>query len=282
MKASNTPFTRDVIAAIVLLYAASGFIVFSQVGPWEAVRHVLINGVIVIAWLWSASAILGDHPLPESAPVRHPRFELAWLLAGFAIAVGLAANGFAGWISLPSWLYYVAMYGTVLVLFAALRYSPRTLGIGWPPRRAWLALLAVVLVNIGAGVVYQLLPSGEKAAVSQSDLANQITGPVSVVILLAGLLFRAALPEELLLRIGLQPRLAQFVPLGWAILIQALLFNAGHLPQRLILYGEPLLPSVGYLLAVDNGLIGGYLWYRTQSLPLLLVLHLFAYPRLGV
>jgi hypothetical protein len=72
------------------------------------------------------------------------------------------------------------------------------------------------------------------------------------------------------------------MPLGWAILVQALLFNAGHLPQRLILYQEPLLLSLGYLISPDNGLISGYLWQRTSSLPVLLVPHLLAYPRFGI
>jgi membrane protease YdiL (CAAX protease family) len=221
-------------------------------------------------------------PVPESESIRYPALELGWLLTGLVVSVGLVANAYAGWIPLPRWLYYVAIYGTALILFMGLRYPTRSLGLAWPSKRGWLAVLVAVLINISAAILFQVLPSGEKATVPQSDLANQITGPMSVLALLAGLFFRAALPEELLFRVGLQPRLAQFMPLGWAILVQALLFNAGHLPQQLILYKKPLLLSVGYLIAVDNGLIGGYFWYRTRSLPLLLVLHLFAYPRLGI
>ncbi len=52
--------------------------------------------------------------------------------------------------------------------------------------------------------------------------------------------------------------------------------------MHLVAYRQPLLLSAAYLMAVDNGLIGGYLWYRTKSLPLLLLLHLFVYPRFGV
>jgi len=265
-----------------MCYAISGIIVFSQVGLWEMIRHVVINGVIVIAWLWSANIILRQVPLPEAEPIRYPALELAWLLAGLVLAVGLVANASAGWMPLPRWLYYLATYGAVLILNVGLRYQVRSLGIAWPPKRAWLALLATILISIAAAILFQVLPSGEGATVPQADLANQITGPLSVVVLVVGLVFRAALPEELLLRVGIQPRLAQFFPVGWAILVQALLFSAGHLPQRLILYDEPLLLSLGYLIAVDNGLIGGYLWHRTRSLPLLLLLHLFAYPRFGI
>lgn len=281
-RSDHFPFNKDVIAVIVLCYIISGVILFSQVGVWEAVRHVLVNGVVVIAWLWSASTILRDEPLAESEPIRYPAAELVWLLMGLAIAMGLAANVYGGWLPFPRWLYYMTIYGSVLSLFIGLRYRIYSLGIIWPSKRAWLALLVAVLINLGAGVLFQILPSSERTVVPQADLANQITGPLSVFILAVGLLLRAALPEELLLRVGIQPRLAQFMPLGWAIFVQALLFNVGHLPQQLIRNQEPLILSIGYLIAVDNGLIGGYLWYRTRSLPLLLLLHLFAYPRFGI
>lgn len=281
-KSNHSCFTKEVIAVIVLCYATSGVILYSQVGLWEMVRHVVVNGAIVFAWLWSASAILRDLPLPESEPIRYPALELGWLLTGLVVSVGLVANAYAGWISLPRWLYHVAIYGAALILFIGLRYPTRSLGLAWLSKRAWFALLAAVFVNIGAAILFQILPSGEKVTVPQSDLANRITGPMSVLVLIVGVLFRAALPEELLFRVGLQPRLAQFMPVGWAILVQVSLFNAGHLPQQLILYKEPLLLSIGYLIAVDNGLIGGYLWYRTRSLPLLLLLHLFVYPRFGI
>ena len=284
MKSSSnhSPFTKDVIAVIVLCYAVSGVILLSQVGLWEMVRYVLINGVIVIAWLWSASIVLRDIPVPETERILHPIFEVACLLVGLIVAVGLVTNRYASWLLLPDWLYYIATIGTVLILFIGLHYPISSLGLAWPSKRAWLALLAVILVNFGAAILFQVLPPGEKAEAPQSDLANQITGPLSILFLFVGLLFRAALPEELLFRVGLQPRLARFVPLGWAILIQALLFSTAHLPQKLILYQEPLLLSLGYSLALDNGLISGYLWHRTRSLPLLLVLHLFAFPRWGI
>lgn len=279
---NRNPFTSEIVAAIVLCYVTSGIILYSQVGFWEMVRHVLVNGAMVFAWLWSSSAILQDTPLPESEPVRYPALELGWLSAGFIASAGLVANAYAGWLPLPRWVYYAVIYGTTLTLFIGLHYQARTLGLTWPSRRGWLAVLAAVLINIGAAVLFQILPSGEKVTIPQSDLANQISGPVSVLSLLAGLLFRAALPEELLLRVGLQSRLAQFLPIGGAIFVQALLFSAGHLPQQLILYKQSLLLSLGYLIAIDNGLLGGYFWYRTRSLPLLLVLHLFAYPRFGI
>lgn len=278
----TSPFTKDVILAIVFLYSIAGIILFIQIGLWEAIRHVIINGMIVIAWLWSAHLILRDTPIPESTPIRYPGAELIWTLATLAILVSLAANKFAGWVSLPSWIYYGVSYGAVFAVFIGLRYSIKDLGVVWPSKSGWLALLVVIFINFVAGALFQIVPQGEAITNSASDLSNSITGPLSVIMLIIGILFRAALPEELLLRVTLQPRLARFLPLGWAILVQALLFMAAHLPQQTILYDRPLILALGYVLTVDNGLIGGYFWYRTRSLPLLLVLHLFAYARFGV
>ncbi|MGD8753704.1 MAG: CPBP family intramembrane metalloprotease [Anaerolineales bacterium] len=281
-KTNVSPFTTRVVIAIVLLYAIGGIILFVQVGPWEAIRNVVINGLIVAAWLWSATVLLRGDPVPEVEPVRYPLAELVWALVILLVVVGLAANGYAGWLPIPSWLLSTVAIAAVLFLFVGLRYPIQALGIAWPSKRGWLALLVAILINFAAAALFQILPRDVLETGSSGDLAARITGPVSTIVLLIGLLFRAALPEELLLRVTLQPRLARFLPLGWAILVQALLFSLGHLPQRLIGYQEPLPLALGYLLTVDNGLIAGYLWYRTRSLPLLLILHLFAFPRLGI
>jgi hypothetical protein len=50
----------------------------------------------------------------------------------------------------------------------------------------------------------------------------------------------------------------------------------------MIVYERPLLLALGYLIKPDNGLIAGYLWYRTRSLPLLVLIHLFAFARFGI
>lgn len=281
-KASTTPFTKDVVLAIGLLYAAAGIILFTQVGPWEAVRYVIINGLIVFAWLWSAERILCNTPIPDIEPIRRPAAELFCALAAIAIVIGIVAINYAGWGTIPSWIFYLVIYGSVFAIFFGLRYPIKELGITWPSKSGWWALFIAILVNFAATALFQIIPKGESPPISPGDLASQTTGFLSILALFVGLLFRAALPEELLFRITLQPRLARFLPVGWAILIQALLFSAAHLPQQLISYQRPFVLALGYLLTVDNGLIGGYLWYRTRSLPLLVILHLFAYPRFGI
>ena len=276
------PFSRANIAFILVLYAISGLILYNYIGIWEAVRHALINGSIVAAWLMSATLILRDEAVPEYVPVRRPGLELTWVLVTLGVMITLATNHYLGAFPLPSWIYLAVSYGAILLLFVSGRYSRRAFGISLPSKRGWVALLVVILINVAAAAVFILVPQGEAAVPPQANLANQINGPVTALLLIAGLLFRAALPEELVLRISLQPRLACFMSLGTAIVIQALLFNAGHLPQLLFRDHKPLLLSVGYLIAIDNGLIGGYLWHRTRSLPLLAILHLFAYIRFGI
>lgn len=100
--------------------------------------------------------------------------------------------------------------------------------------------------------------------------------------MLGQLLLLATLPEELYFRAYLQPRLAHYLPVGWAIVLQALLFSAAHLPQHVIRFGYSWPLVLAELFSSGNGMIGGYRWWRTRSLPLLTVLHLFAYPRFGL
>lgn len=276
------PFSLGNLIAFLLLYLIAGVILFIRIGPWEAVRQTVVNGAIVLAWLGISAWILKNEPLPDPVSIRRPRLELAWGLLTFLIVVLLAAFAYLDLLEQASWLFFVVFYAFPILLYVTLRYPLRAIGLVWPSRRTRFALMAVIMVNLLATLVYMWIPSGEADPVPGADLAEQITGPWSVLMVLLALTFRAALPEELLFRVTLQPRLARFIPLGWAILLQALLFNLGHFPQQLIRNQEPVLLASAYLMTIDNGIISGYLWYRTRSLPLLIVLHLFAYPRFGV
>jgi membrane protease YdiL (CAAX protease family) len=113
-------------------------------------------------------------------------------------------------------------------------------------------------------------------------MAESIHGPFDVVVLLGQILFNAAIPEELYLRVYLQPRLARYVPLSWAIFIQAILFAAIHLPRDVLRLGYSWPLALASLFSLSNGVIGGYFWSKTRSLPVLIVLHLFAYSRIGL
>ena len=282
MKTNRNVFGYGSITAIVACYLLSAIILASQVGPWEAVRQALVGGFLAFGWLFVLHMTLRGSPVPQLPVIRRPGIELTLLLVTLLGMVSLAAVRYSSSYDLPSWPYYVLGYGGVLAIFVAGGNDARGLGLRLPPKRAWLGVGAVIGLNVVAAVLFQVMPPGEAVDPPAQDLAQQLSGPFSVFALLLGLLLRAAVPEELVLRVGIQTRLARFIPIGWAIVIQALLFSAVHFPQQFISHGRPLLLSIGYLLPLENGLLGGYLWYRTRSLALLLVVHLFAYPRFGI
>lgn len=275
------PLERFVILVLAACYLAGGLLLWIYVGPWEMVRRVVVNGLLVAAWLFAAHRILGNTPLIKAGRIKNPKVETSLLLLVLlAIFIYLILTYIGS--GVPRWLFYVLIYGFVFGLYIVQRYPLSDLGLRKPSHRGWWALLVVILINFVAAALYQVLPAGEYVTPLQADLSTNLTGPGSVMLLIFSLLFRAALPEELLLRVSLQPRLAKLVPLGWAILLQAALFSLAHVPQKILYYQYPWYITLAYTLLIDNGLIAGYLWWRTRSLPLLLILHLFAFPRLGV
>ncbi len=279
---SNSPWTRDVIVAIVALYSAAFVIVLTQVGLWTATRQVFGDGLIVCLWLWVAHMLLGG-AASEQTTIRKPRLELLLGLVGLMV-MGLIVSAFyLHWFQSGGVGWLVEYLLPIGVLFA-LRYDRRALGWQNASRRAWLAVLLIILTNVIVGVgLGRLLPSSEFAGQAGIDVSQGINGPLDVIAAIAQLLIVAAIPEELYFRIFMQPRLGRYMPIGWAILAQALLFSALHLPQQLFALGNPLPLALAFtVLTPANGLVGGYLRWRTQSLPLLAVLHLFAYPRFGL
>jgi len=275
------PLRWDVTLLLVVFYLAGGAIILTQIGAWEAVREVLVNGILVAAWLITAHLLLRNTPLPETVPVRRPILELLWSLGVLALTLLLVANAYAGWVPLPRRAFVWVIYAGVAALFLGRRYPSRAWGVAWPSRRGWLALLVVILLNVVVGVVRVLLPPGELQGIVGVDMAEALTSGRAIIIALAMRVVTAALPEELLFRVILQPRLVRFVGVSWAIFLQAFLFSLGHLPQKLWANELPLLLAPAYTLLLDNGLIAGYLWYRQRSLPLLVILHLLAFIRFG-
>ena len=281
MKQAQRVFRPGLIAAIGACYLTSALILGTRIGPWEAVREAVVGGFLALGWILLLQWILRQQPVPELPLVRWPRLELTLLLLALSGMIALAAIRYQGQYMLPSWTYHLLGYGTILAIVITGGYGCRALGLTRPPRRAWLGVAAVIGLNIFSTLIYAHLPPGEAPDLPAADLAQQLSTPFSVLLLLLGLLVRAAFPEELVLRVGIQPRLARFMPIGWAIALQAVLFNTAHFPQQFIGYQQPLVVSIGYLLTIENGLMAGYLWYRTRSLPVLLLVHLFAFPRFG-
>lgn len=278
---THWPLSRDVTLLLLLFYLLGGIILLIEVGPWETFREVVVNGVLVAAWLAATHHILRHEPLRPLPPLRRPRLELVWSLVVLALALLAVTNAYGQWLALPRRSHLLIIYLGIALLFFGLRYPPATWGLRWPTRRGWQALGAVVLLNVGIGIVRALLPAGEQQGTVGVDLAGQMVDAAALLSLLFSLLLGAALPEELLLRVMLQPRLAHYTGISWAIFFQAFFFAFGHIPQKLLGNELTLSLTLAYTLLLGNGLIAGYLWRRERSLPMLVLLHLFAFPRFG-
>jgi membrane protease YdiL (CAAX protease family) len=274
-------FSIPVILLMAVAFSASALILFVKVGPWEGIRHGLVGGILAASWISAAKLILADQPIPSRIQIKRPFLELFLMTSILAVMMVTAALGYVGILNIPLLVYLFMSAGLVVLIHLASKYELETLGLRMPCRRAWLSLLAIILINVFFAFIYRQLPAGEAPTPQGADLAEEISGPFSVIVLLGSLLLVAALPEELVLRVGLQPRLAAIMGIGLAIVVQALLFSVGHVPQQMLRYERSPLMALAYLLPIENGLIAGYIWYRTRSLPILLLLHLFAFPRFG-
>jgi membrane protease YdiL (CAAX protease family) len=274
-------FSTPVILLIAVTFCASAFILFLKVGLWEGVREGFVGGILAAVWIFAAKLILADEPIPNQFQIKRPFLELCLMTLILAFMVAYAALGYSGILEIPRLVYLLLSVGLVVFIHLASKYKLEVLGLRMPSRRAWLALVAIVLLNVFFAFIYRQLPAGEAPTPQGADLAEEISGPLSVLVLLGSILLIAALPEELVLRVGFQPRLAAFMGIGLAIVVQALLFSMGHVPQQMLRYERSPLIALAYVLPIENGLIAGYMWYRTKSLPLLLLLHLFAFPRFG-
>jgi membrane protease YdiL (CAAX protease family) len=275
------PLSRQVTLLLLLSYVLGGVILLFRVGPWEAFREVVVNGALVATWLAAVHTILRRQPPRPLPPLRRPRFELLWSVAVLTASLAAVTIGYGQWVSLPRRIHVAIIYAGVVLLFLGLRYPSSAWGLRWPSRRGWLALGAVILLNIAVGVLRVWLPSGEQVGPTGVDLAEEVAGGAAVFGLFLSILLGAAIPEELLLRVLLQPRLAHYLGLSWAVFLQAFLFSLGHLPQKMLGNELPVSVALAHTLLLSNGLIAGYLWYKERSLLLLVLVHLFAFWRLG-
>jgi membrane protease YdiL (CAAX protease family) len=274
-------WTRGAIFAILFAYAI-GFAVSALVaGPWQAIRDFAAEALILSLWLLAAWLMLRDQPNIE-VPVRRPRREL---ILG-VILTGMLITGASLFYLGQSIFFYLSLaviYALPIFVLTQQQDLSLAFGLRWPPKRAWLVLLMIIGINSVIGITLgSLLPAGELPTPPGADLAEELTSVVRVLLAIGQLAVIAAIPEELFFRVYLQPRLSRFIPIGWAILVQAMLFSLVHLPQALFRYEEPWPIALAGVFTIANGLIGGYLWNRTRSFPLLVLLHLFAYIRIGL
>lgn len=264
----------DVSVVVALLLAAGFAITFATVGPWEAVRNFAVEALILGAAFWVARTYLPWEDAPRER-VKKPLFELAAGVVGYALLVYGAVRLFNGQ---NAWALLAAGMLIPVAVLLAQRYSAAAWGLRLPRGRDWVVLAIVVLLVFGISFVAgRLLPAGEIAAPADAALAQF---PVAGSLLAAAVL--AAVLEELFFRVYLQPRLAAFVSGRWALFWQAALFSAAYLPLYLVANGYSLPYSVAMTLVLSNGILAGYFWRKTGSLPLLILLHLLAFSRWGL
>lgn len=287
----------DAGALIAALFVLAFFVALAAFGPWEAVRGIAVEAAILGATFWVARQYLPWEDAPRER-IQRPRWELILALFGFVLI-------FIAW---PLWFragdteslfLNVMLANAVLgaVVVAALLpfgYSPA--GWGWrlPTLRELGVLVAVAAIAIGfswvAGVA---LPPSEVAnmvgparpllpGVVLWSFGNSSSG--DLLPMLIGIFALSVLGQELYFRIYLQPRLASYLPGRWALFVQAALYYAACMLPFFVLTNGALSPA--FLLtqaaALSNGVLAGYFWRKTGSLPLLILLHVLAFARWGL
>jgi membrane protease YdiL (CAAX protease family) len=264
---------------LLLGWLVAGLLIALLIDGWRGLLLAAVNLLLLGLYVLLIRA-LTRHPRAP-APVRRPRLELAaalallgalFLVQLFDFGVWAAqpwqawVRGFfaqaAGWVralGLPAWAAPAAMPALssvikqllpTLLLFVALGYGPRAMGLTRPYPR-----LTAVLVGVTAalGLITGVL----------------LRAPLWQTLALYGIgIFINALPEELFFRGMLLPRLERVLsnPLN-ALVVSALLFNAIHVPLA-ISQGQPWPAALASIFRVDypTGLLWGYLYLRTRSI----------------
>jgi len=264
----------DVSVVVGLLLAAGFVITFATIGLWEAVRNFAVEAVILGAAFWVARSYLPWEDAPRER-IKKPVFELAAGLVAYALLVYGAVWLFNG---LSAWALLAAGILIPVAILLAHRYPAAAWGLRLPRVRDWavLAVVAALVFGISRGADI-FLPQGEIPAPADVALRQF---PVAGSLLAAAVL--AVIFEELFFRVYLQPRLAAFLSGRWALFWQAVLFSAAYLPLYLIANAYSLPYSLALTLVLSNGILAGYFWRKTGSLPLLILLHLLAFSRWGL
>ena len=267
----------DVSIVVMSLLAVGFAITYITIGTWEAVRGFAVEALILSLAFYVARRWLPWEDAPKER-VKWPKLEVALALLAYGLlllpidrASGVLASSFFR----PAIAFFVPA-----VIFLAGRYRRAAWGLRWPTRRELLVLLAVIAIVFGLSRGFDaILPPSEIAA------SPVVTSNFAFGILIATLVF-AALPQELFFRVFLQTRLAAYLPGRWALFAQALMYSV--MLEFAFLIGNSTAPAsspsfaLAQALVLSNGILAGYFWRKTGSLPLLILLHLFAFSRFGL
>lgn len=123
-------------------------------------------------------------------------------------------------------------------------------------KRMWIYLPLSILAGLILGQIEYIL-IGAKELISD-------TSSINLLILIIVMVFIVGLIEELIFRSILQTSLEKFLGSAWGIFLSSLLFGIMHST-----YGTPY--EIVYTFFLGGFL--GYLFYRTRSLPLVVMIH---------
>lgn len=123
-------------------------------------------------------------------------------------------------------------------------------------RRMWIYLPLSILAGLAFGQVEYILIGARELI---SDLSS-----INLLIIIIVMVFIVGLIEELIFRSILQTSLEEFLGSAWGIFLSSLLFGIMHST-----YGTPY--EIVYTFFLGGFL--GYLFYRTRSLPLVVMIH---------
>jgi CAAX amino terminal protease family. len=123
-------------------------------------------------------------------------------------------------------------------------------------RKIWIYLPLSILAGLVFGQIEYIM-IGARELIPDLSLTN-------LMILIIIMVFIVGLIEELIFRSILQTRLEEFLGPAWGIFLSSLLFGIMHST-----YGTPYEMVYTFLL---GGFLG-YLFYRTRSLPLVVMIH---------
>lgn len=210
--------TALVVANLLLLPWFAVIVSGRNTNPFPALGEIF--GIMFVYWFFTRRHVI------EMLPVRSPIIETALALALVLIWMLFRIGQYTEVYRLPQLAVLsvkdifetivpklVEMALVPVVVWSALRYHPRELGVGmsW---RAWIPALVPVLALVALGL---------------SNNQSQEWWESCVYFFLG-----AGLPEELLFRSILQPRLEALVKSPvWGLYLASFVFGASHLPINL-------------------------------------------------
>lgn len=282
---SNEPgfFANFDITVVVAVLLAIGFVItYASIGVNEALRVFAAEALILAITFYVARQYLPWEDAPKER-VKRPKTELIIALVAYALLVAWAAVNFGVWsLILPEVVIEflpLALLLVPVVVFVAWRYGRGAWGFHWPTGRELLVVLIIIALNIGLSqLLGRVLPPNELSGPAGNDFAATIINNAWLATL--GVIFGAFI-TELFFRVFLQTRLAAFQQGRWALLTQALLYSVVFIPYWLSV-GYPTTYAIAKALVVSNGIMAGYVWRKTGSLPLLILLSLFYFSRWGL